>query len=137
MYAGTGARFPRSSTWQYLHTPIPVLLLIHLVSYSRQRPQYTVCPFHFRHWLMYYRSCQSLIKMLELTALLTKDKIEPFRLTGMRAPGLTPWSIRYAHRPDPCPLAPRTRLLTQTVRCAAGPRRLKRWLCYGQLIVSD
>jgi hypothetical protein len=55
-YAGTGARSPRASTWQYLHTPIPVLLSIHLVSYSRQRPQYTVCPFHFRHWLMCYRA---------------------------------------------------------------------------------
>jgi hypothetical protein len=45
-------------------------------------------------------------KMFDLCALLTKDKNRAhLRLPGMRAPGLTPWSIRFAHRPDPCHLA--------------------------------
>ena len=55
MYAGTGAGGPRSSTWQYLHTPTPAAL-IHFVSYSRHTVQYAVGPVHFRHGLMNYHS---------------------------------------------------------------------------------
>jgi hypothetical protein len=40
--------------------------------------------------------------MLDLTALLTKDSIEPLTLPGMRAVLVAEHSVRFAHRPDPC-----------------------------------
>ena len=83
MYCGTGVSIPRASTWQYLQKPLPVLL-IHRVSYSPHAVQYTVGPVHFRQGFMAIGLCQPFIKMLDLTALLTKDIIEPFGLTGRK-----------------------------------------------------
>ena len=85
MYSGTGSFKPRCSTWQYLQQPIPVLLLIHFVSNSRQMAQNTVGPVHFNQVLMDNGCWHTLIKMLDLTALLTKDRIEPLALPELFA----------------------------------------------------
>lgn len=85
MYSGTGSFSPRASTWQYLQQPIPVLLLIHFVSNSRQIAQNTVGPVHFNQVLMDNGCWHTLIKMLDLTALLTKDRIEPLALPELFA----------------------------------------------------
>ena len=126
MYSGTGSFKPRCSTWQYLQQPIPELLLIHFVSNSRHMAQNTVGPVHFNQVLMDNGCWHTLIKMLDLTALLTKDRIEPLALPELFAGGAI------APGKPSCRFAQASGMIhsSMLVGIAYGP--LKRWRC-GQL----